>query len=57
VQRLTLDLSEADSKEIERTLRDAPPAAEAEIRLAKTRPPEEPAALAAASGDRGGSEG
>jgi hypothetical protein len=57
VQRLTFDLPEEDLKEIERTLRDAPPAAEAAIRLAKTRPPDEPTALAAVSGERTGLKG
>jgi hypothetical protein len=57
VQRLTFHLPEEDLKEIERTLRDAPLAAEAQIRLAKTRPRDEPKALAAVSGERTGSKG
>jgi hypothetical protein len=57
LQRLTFELSEAELKEIESTLRDAPPAAEAELRLAKTRPADEPKALAAVSGERTGSKG
>jgi hypothetical protein len=55
VRRLTPELSEEELAEIERTLRDAPPAPEAELRLAKTRP--EPETLAAASGDRVNSKG
>jgi hypothetical protein len=57
VRRLTPELSDADLAEFERTLREAPPAAEAEIRLAKTRPPDEPEALPAASGERTNSKG
>ena len=52
VERLTPDLSDSDLHEIERTLREAPPAAEAELRLAKTRPLAEPESLAAAAGER-----
>jgi hypothetical protein len=57
VCRLTPDLSEEEAREIETTLRDASPAAEAELRLAKTRPPAESETLDAASGDRSNGTG
>ncbi|HEX7668224.1 MAG TPA: hypothetical protein VF395_01505, partial [Polyangiaceae bacterium] len=52
VRRLTPDLSDDDAREIEATLRDAPPVAETELRLAKTRPAPESEERASASGDR-----
>jgi hypothetical protein len=57
VRRLTPELSDEDTREIEAILRDAPPAAEAEVRLAKTRPAPESEELASASGDRSNGTG
>jgi hypothetical protein len=53
VERLTPELAREDLDEVARLLREAPPATETELRLAKTRAPEQPPGEAGQVGEAG----